>query len=86
VNKEDAEIYFADRRSKGVTALIVNLVEHKFNGPTNRYGQAPFRTPGDFATTNEAYFAHADWVLRRAAESGMAMLLDPLYLGLSRSG
>ncbi len=81
VNKEDADLYFADRRAKGVTALVVNLVEHKFNGPVNRYGEGPFRTPGDFATPNEAYFAHADWVLRRAAENGMVVLLAPLYLG-----
>jgi hypothetical protein len=81
VTKEDADVYFADRKAKGVNALILNLVEHKFNGPVDRYGQGPFRTPGDFATPNEAYFAHADWVIRRAAENGMVLLLNPLYLG-----
>ena len=70
ITKEEADVYLADRKAKGVNALILNLVEHKFNGPADRYGQAPFRTPGDLSTPNEAYFAHADWVIRRAAESG----------------
>jgi hypothetical protein len=81
VTKEDADVYFADRRAKGVNALIVNLVEHLFNGPVNRYGDGPFLTPGDFGRPNEKYFDHADWVLRRAAENGMLVLLNPLYLG-----
>ena len=35
----------------------------------------------DFASPNEAYFAHADWVLRRAAEEGFLVLLTPSYAG-----
>jgi hypothetical protein len=30
----------------------VNLIEHKFRGPVNRYGEGPFTTPGDFCTPN----------------------------------
>lgn len=83
--REDADLYFANRRAKGVNALIVNLVEHLFNGPVNRYGEGPFLTPGDLSRPNEKYFAHADWVLRRAAENGMIVLLNPLYLGYKLS-
>jgi hypothetical protein len=35
----------------------------------------------DYSKPNEAYFAHADWVLRRAAEKGFLVLLTPSYTG-----
>lgn len=79
--KEEAEHYLEDRRRKGFNTILANLIEHKFHGPLNREGEAPFTTPGDLGTPNEKYFAHADWVLRRAAEKGIVVFLFPLYLG-----
>jgi hypothetical protein len=35
----------------------------------------------DWSVPNEKYFAHADWVIRKAAENGIAVLLVPAYLG-----
>jgi hypothetical protein len=81
LTKEEAETYLEDRRKKGFNTIIVNLIEHKFRGPVNRYHQAPFLTPGDFSTPNEKYFEHADWVLRKAAEKGIQVFLAPIYLG-----
>lgn len=85
VRLDDAELdrYLADRRARGVNALVVNLVEHKFadHPPLDKAGAPPFTTPGDFTTPNEAYFAHADHVLARAAAAGMVVLLAPAYLG-----
>jgi hypothetical protein len=85
VRLDDAELgrYLADRRARGVNALVVNLVEHKFadHPPRDRAGNAPFATPGDFATPSEPYFAHVDRVLARAAAAGMVVLLAPSYLG-----
>jgi uncharacterized protein DUF4038/collagenase-like protein with putative collagen-binding domain len=85
VRLDDAELdrYLADRRARGVNALVVNLIEHKFadHAPLDRAGAPPFTTPGDFATPNEAYFAHADRVVARAAAAGMVVLLAPAYLG-----
>lgn len=88
LTREEAEVYLEDRRQKKFNALKVNLIEHKFDGgsnlsgpPYNRYGEAPFTVPGDLATPNEAYFAHADWVIDRAAEKGILLLLTPCYLG-----
>ena len=49
--------------------------------PLDRAGDAPFTTPGDFSTPNEKYFAHADWVIHKAAENGRTVLLAPIYLG-----
>jgi Protein of unknown function (DUF4038)/Putative collagen-binding domain of a collagenase len=47
---------------------------------------APYATSlaslfADFTAPNEAYFAHADWVLRRAAAAGFLVLLAPSYAG-----
>jgi hypothetical protein len=85
VRLDDAELdrYLADRRARGVNALVVNLIEHRFadHAPNNRAGEPPFTTAGDFATPNEAYFAHVDRALTRAAAAGMAVLLAPAYLG-----
>ena len=79
---EDARVYLDDRRSKGVNLLLVNLIEHKFatRAPANRTGDRPF---GDkpFTAFNEAYFAHADAILREAGAREMVVLLAPTYLG-----
>jgi Protein of unknown function (DUF4038)/Putative collagen-binding domain of a collagenase len=41
----------------------------------------PFLSFADYTKPNEDYFAHADWVLRRAAERGFLVLLTPSYVG-----
>ncbi len=81
LTKEEVREYLENRRAKGFNAIIVNLVEHKFNGPQTREGDAPFTNPWDLTTPNEHYWAHADWVLDRAANLGMLVFLAPLYLG-----
>jgi Protein of unknown function (DUF4038)/Putative collagen-binding domain of a collagenase len=83
LTREETEVYLEDRRHRGFDAILVNLIEHKFaeHPPRNAYGQAPFTTAGDFSTPDDAYFAHADWVIERAAEKGIAVFLAPCYLG-----
>jgi hypothetical protein len=80
---EDVDKYLDDRKARGFNTILVSLLEHKFasNAPSNIYGDAPFTKPGDYSTPNEAYFAHADWVLQRAAEKGFLVLLTPSYMG-----
>ena len=80
---EDAAKYLENRRAKGFNAVLVNLIEHKFakNAPRNVYGDAPFLDMSDWSQPNEKYFAHADWVIRKAAENGITVLLAPAYLG-----
>ncbi len=77
------EQYLKNRREKGFNAIIVNLLEHHFSlhPPLNLAGDAPLTTPGDFSTPNEKYFAHADWVIRKAAEYGMVVVIYPFTLG-----
>ncbi len=83
LTNEQADAYLEDRRQKGFNALMVNLIEHHFaiDPPRNVYGDAPFLVAGDFSTPNEAYFAHADLILQKAADKGMVVFLDPAYLG-----
>jgi hypothetical protein len=79
----EVEQYLNNRRQKGFNTIMINLIEHKFSRhpPLNLDDEAPFTTPGDFTTPNEKYFAHADWVIRKAAENGIQVLLFPIYLG-----
>jgi hypothetical protein len=79
----DVMRYLADRRGRGVDAVLVNLIEHKFadNAPRNAAGDVPFTRPGDLSAYNEAYFAHADQVIDLAASQGIAVMLTPSYLG-----
>jgi len=78
----DANQYLDDRQAKGFDVVLVNLIEHKFatHAPADIAHDAPF-TGRPFATPNEAYFSHADDVIRAAASHGMTVLLAPLYLG-----
>jgi hypothetical protein len=81
LTKEDAERYLDARKRQGFNSIIVNLIEHHFNGPVDRYGEGPFTIPGDLSTPNEKYFANADWMLRKAGEKGIQVFLAPIYLG-----
>ncbi len=81
LTRAEAEAYFANRVAKGFNAIIVNLIEHKFNGPLTRTGEHPFKDPQDLSTPNDAYFEHADWIMEQAAAAGMVVFLAPMYLG-----
>jgi len=82
VSKADAEYYVDNRQAKGFNLILTNLIEHYFstNAPRNFYGDSPF-TGTPFITPNEAYFAHADYVINAAGQRGIVVLLAPLYLG-----
>jgi hypothetical protein len=83
LTKEETEEYLENRRQKGVNSIIVNLIEFKYadHAPLNRAGDPPFITPGDLSSPNEAYFAHAEWVIRRAGDKGMLVVSNPCYTG-----
>jgi hypothetical protein len=83
LTKEEAEEYLENRRRHGFNSIIVNLIEYYFadNPPKNKSGDGPFTTLGDFSTPNEKYFAHADWVIERAREKGILVVLNPCYTG-----
>ena len=83
LTREQVDSYLEDRRLKGFNTVMVELMEHYFspNPPKDVYGDAPFLAPGDFSQPNEAYFAHAAYVIGKAREKGMLVLLTPAYLG-----
>ena len=85
---EDADVYLADRASRGFNSVLVNLVEHESaaNPPANAYGELPFtaRLSGgawDFSKPNDLYFAHVDQLIAKAASHGILVQLVPAYLG-----
>jgi len=81
LTKTEAELYLEDRRNRGFNAIITNLIEHEYGGPNNRDGEYPFLATADFSQPNEAYFQHADWVISKAAEKGLLVIMTPAYLG-----
>ncbi len=92
VSKEDAELYLRDRASRGVNSIIVTSPEVYYcsncrdkDGPQNFYGDGPFTKVNDFTTPNEAYWKHADWVIRKAGEYGIQVLLCPCYTGFQKN-
>jgi chitodextrinase len=87
LSQQDVNDYLSDRQQKGYNLVLVNLIEHSFatSAPATISGVQPFTQRGNFNTPNEAYFAHTDWVINKAAEKGIVVLLAPLYLGYNCS-
>lgn len=81
----EAQLYLSDRQAKGFNTININLLEHKFavHPPSDRNGDQPFTSPGDFSKPNEAYFAFADSIIDLAASKGMLVSLAPMYLGVN---
>ena len=86
LTKAEADVYLEDRRSRGFNTIIVEIIENEFGGPFNRDGDYPFLSSGDFSQPNEAYFQHADWVINKAAEKGILVILTPAYIGYNCGG
>ena len=82
LSKQDVDLYLDNRKEKGFTVIIVNLIEHKFctSPPANFYGELPF-IDKPFVSPNEKYFAYADYIIKAAARRNIVVLLAPLYLG-----
>jgi len=92
LSREDAEHYLKDRAARGVNSIIVTCPEVYYcskcrdkDGPQNYYGASPFTKANDFTTPNEAYWQHADWVIKKAAEYGIQVLLCPCYTGFKKN-
>lgn len=85
---EDVDRYLDDRKTRGFNAVLVSLLESTYasKAPANIYGERPFLRARDFSTPNEAYFAHADKVIRKAADRDLLLFLTPAYFGYSNDG
>lgn len=75
--------YLDDCVSRGINAIIVNLIEHQFapNPPRNTDNQAPFTTAEDIRTPNAVYFDRCVTMLNVALSKNILVFLSPVYLG-----
>jgi Protein of unknown function (DUF4038)/Putative collagen-binding domain of a collagenase len=79
--REDAERLLSDRAAKGFNAIqVVALAELDGLRTPNVYGEPPFAGDGlDPAYPNEPYWAHVDWIVRRANELGLYVAMLPSW-------
>jgi hypothetical protein len=78
--------YLADRASRGFNAIWVGAADNTYQNrpPANFFGYDPF-SGADFANEVGAFWAHVDYVVRRAAAYGIAVFLDPGFVGSTPS-
>ena len=79
LTKVDAEKYLENRREKGFTVIqAVALAELDGLNTPNMEGEKPLIN-NDPTEPNEKYFAHVDWVIKKAAEKGIFIGLLPTW-------
>ena len=79
LNKAETEKYLENRRAKGFTVIqAVALAELDGLNTPNAEGNKPL-LDNDPLKPNEAYFAHVDWVIRKAQEKGICIGLLPTW-------
>lgn len=79
LDKKDTEIYLENRRAKGFTVIqaVVLAEQHGLDVP-NMEGHKPL-IGNDPLRPNEEYFAHIDWVIKKAADKGIFIGLLPTW-------
>ena len=79
LSKDETEKYLENRRSKGFTVIqAVALAELDGLNTPNAEGNRPLIN-NDPLKPNELYFAHVDWVIKKAGEKGMYIGLLPTW-------
>jgi hypothetical protein len=79
LNKEESEKYLENRRAKGFTVIqAVVLAELDGLNTPNAEGNKPL-ADNDPLKPVESYFAHVDWVIKKAAEKGIYIGLLPTW-------
>lgn len=79
LDKKDSEKYLENRREKGFTVIqAVALAELDGLNTPNMEGEKPLIN-NDLTKPNEKYFAHVDWVIKKAEEKGMFIGLLPTW-------
>ena len=78
LDREEADYYLQTRAEQGFTVIqAVVLAEHEFARP-NPYGDHPLQDD-DPTKPDEAYFAHVDYIVDRAAELGLVIGMLPTW-------
>ena len=79
LSREEAERYLQNRAKRRFTVVqAVALAEVDGLNVPNAYGHTPL-TNHDPAQPNDAYFAHVDWIVRRANELGIYVGFLPTW-------
>lgn len=79
MNKAETETYLENRREKGFTVIqAVVLAELDGLGTPDAEGNKPL-IDNDPLRPDEAYFAHVDWVIKKAGEKGLFIGLLPTW-------
>jgi hypothetical protein len=79
LDREEAELYLEDRRSKGFTVIqAVVLAELDGLNVPNPYGHTPL-IDNDPQRPDESYFRHVDFIVDRAAAKGMYVGMLPTW-------
>ncbi|MEI6137629.1 MAG: glycoside hydrolase family 140 protein [Mariniphaga sp.] len=79
LTKADTEKYLENRRAKGFTVIqAVALAELDGLNTPNAEGNHPL-IDNDPLKPNEVYFAHVDWVIKKAEEKGIFIGLLPTW-------
>jgi hypothetical protein len=85
LNRDETEMYLEKRRQQGFNAIGVDAIPYSewsdHVAEKDREGNPPFLKPGDFASPNDAYFDRLAWLINRADEKGMLVLLIAADLG-----
>jgi len=78
----DIEYYLSVRQSMGFNLLWVGATDIAYlvDSPNNALGDPPFNG-APFTRMNEAYFAHLDYVIQRAAAHGFTVELNVAFVG-----
>ena len=85
LTKEEAVQYLEDRRRKGFTAVQAQIINHIPGDAVTRDGELAFDNK-DLAKPRDLYFDHVEWVLNKAAEKGLLMVLSTAWFGYRQSG
>ena len=87
LDNSGVDTYLSDRASRGFNYIWCAAADNYFqtNAPRNYYGHIPFDGP-DFTNEDAEYWAHVDDVIRRAANKGITVALNPGFAGLSSTG
>ena len=79
LNKEETEKYLENRRQRGYTVIqAVALAELDGLNTPNAEGEKPL-IDNNPLKPNEKYFAHMDWVIKKAEEKGIFIGLLPTW-------
>jgi hypothetical protein len=87
LDNSDLDLYLKDRASRGFNYIWAAAADNYYqsNAPQDFYGNVPF-DGADFTNFDATYWAHVDYVVKRAAHYGITVALNPGFVGLSTPG